>query len=202
MFQSSDHHSAGHESGSSEPATSSSVQPGDITRPSDVVQPGDVTRPGDAQPSSAPAHLSAAVSRPANDLDSAPQQYDSLDYEADPLLRLERNARSTRQAVIYFVAVLLIPILVAFIIALISRSSGGVYCTTDEGTWLCSDAWRIAFGLVPALISLFSLFGAAFLCYQKWKSFQRWRAWLGVTILLIPYTMSWVTTTGSLYLQH
>lgn len=121
---------------------------------------------------------------------------------SDSLLRLERNARSTKQAIIYFVAVLITPIVAAVIVAFISRASGGVYCSADASAYLCTDGWRIAFGLIPAFISLFSLFGAAYLCYTKWKSFQRWRAWLGVTILMIPYTMSWVTTTGSLYLQH
>lgn len=123
-------------------------------------------------------------------------------YEADPLLRLERNAASTRQALWYLGVAILLPIIVGFTLALVSRSSGGPYCERDASAWLCSSSWILLFGLIPSAIALVEMFIAAYLCYRKWKTFQRWRTWLAVVVLMVPYTMSWVTSTGALIISQ
>ena len=62
--------------------------------------------------------------------DSHPENTDSLSRmdphaEFDPLFRLERNRTSTHNAISYAVAVPAITFLVAFVIAMISRTMGG-----------------------------------------------------------------------------
>ncbi|WP_238597052.1 hypothetical protein [Corynebacterium heidelbergense] len=133
---------------------------------------------------------------PPSDRPGPPSQ---LDYEADPLLRLEHNERSTRQAIRYFIAVPVVTLLTALVIALISRGLGGPYCDDGVG-WLCSRSAQIWFAVLPGLISIGGFFGAAWICYLKWKNHTRWRPWIGVVWFLMPFMLMWVTSTGALLL--
>ena len=61
--------------------------------------------------------------------DSTPSKPSQLDYELDPLLRLEQHTRSTHQAIVYVIVVPLITLLAAGIILIISHNQGGPIAT-------------------------------------------------------------------------
>lgn len=124
-----------------------------------------------------------------------------LDYEADPLARLERNNRSTKQAIIYFFAIPGTAAAIALITAIVSRMVGGPFCDADSSAWLCTQGFRLFFHIVPAVVCFFGLFGAAYICYYKWKRRQRWRPWIAVIWFLMPIAIGWsVNSTAMLML--
>ena len=104
--------------------------------------------------------------------DSHPENTDSLSRmdphaEFDPLFRLERNRTSTHNAISYAVAVPAITFLVAFVIAMISRTMGG----TLLGAWIT---------------------------YRVWAHYGRWRPWLAILWVLVPFTLLWMTSFGTM----
>lgn len=125
-----------------------------------------------------------------------------LDYEADPLLRLERNNRSTRQAVVFFFGIILLTSVTAFAIWLVSISTGGPYCDADASANLCSATYRLLFMIIPPAIAAFGLFGGAWIAYLKWKSHQRWRPWIAVIWMIMPFTLAWVISAGTMMIGH
>ena len=90
--------------------------------------------------------------------DSHPENTDSLSRmdphaEFDPLFRLERNRTSTHNAISYAVAVPAITFLVAFVIAMISRTMGGPLCNAGVSTWICSRTFEGALRTMASLAS-------------------------------------------------
>lgn len=134
------------------------------------------------------------------DRPSAPTE---LDYEADPLLRLERNNRSTRQAIWFFVGVIVATTLSAILIWISSKVIGGPYCEADSSAQLCSRTFQLLFAIIPTSVAFFGLFGSAFITYYKWKNHQRWRPWVAVIWFIMPFCMAWITSVGAyLLLDH
>lgn len=134
------------------------------------------------------------------DRPSAPTE---LDYEADPLLRLERNNKSTRQAIWFFVGVIVATTLSAILIWISSKVIGGPYCDADSSAQLCSRTFQLLFAIVPTSVAFFGLFGSAFITYYKWKNHQRWRPWVAVIWFIMPFCMAWITSVGAyLLLDH
>lgn len=121
-----------------------------------------------------------------------------LDYEADPLLRLERNNRSTRQAIWFFFSIIILTFISAFAIWIASQAGGGPYCDADETAILCSDLYRWLFAIIPPAISMFGLFGGAWIAYLKWRSHQRWRPWIAVIWFIMPFSIAWVVSVGAI----
>ena len=147
-----------------------------------------------SQPAGSPSYASA-LDRPG-----APSE---LDYEADPLLRLERNNKSTRQAIWFFVGVIVSTTLSAILIWIASKVIGGPYCEADSSAQLCSRTFQLLFSIVPTSIAFFGLFGSAFITYYKWKNHQRWRPWVAVIWFIMPFCMAWITSVGAyLLLDH
>lgn len=147
----------------------------------------------------------------ANDLDfpgelsdlDRPGAPSELDYEADPLLRLERNNKSTRQAIRFFIGVIVSTTLSAILIWVASKAVGGPYCEADSSAQLCSRTFQLLFAIVPTSLAFFSLFGSAFITYYKWKKHQRWRPWVAVIWFIMPFCMAWITSVGAyLILDH
>lgn len=120
-----------------------------------------------------------------------------LDYEADPLLRLERNNRSTRNAVIFFCVIIAATFGSALIIYIASQTVGGPLCEADQSAMLCSDTFRWVFALVPTAIAVFGQFGSAWITYTQWRDRLRWRPWLAVVWFIMPFTLAWVISVGS-----
>lgn len=147
-----------------------------------------------SQPAGSPSYASA-LDRPG-----APSE---LDYEADPLLRLERNNKSTRQAIWFFVGVIVSTTLSAILIWIASKVIGGPYCEADSSAQLCSRTFQLLFSIVPTSIAFFGLFGSAFITYYKWRNHQRWRPWVAVIWFIMPFCMAWITSVGAyLLIDH
>lgn len=125
-----------------------------------------------------------------------------LDYEADPLLRLERNNRSTRQAIMFFIGTIVLTSVTAFLIWMASAITGGPYCDADATAILCSSTYRLMFMIIPPAIAAFGLFGGAWIAYLKWKKHQRWRPWIAVIWFIMPFTLAWVISAGSMLIGH
>ena len=125
-----------------------------------------------------------------------------LDYEADPLARLERNNRSTKQAIIFFFAVPGIAAFLALGTTIISRIVGGPYCDADSSAWLCTEGFRLFFHIAPALVCFFGLFGAAYICYYKWKRHQRWRPWIAVIWFIMPVAIGWSVNSAAMLILN
>ncbi|MEZ2122049.1 MULTISPECIES: hypothetical protein [unclassified Corynebacterium] len=132
-------------------------------------------------------------------LDSAPRRGASdLDYEADPLLRLERNNSSTRQAIVFALAVPPLTFLTAFVIAMISRAHGGPLCDAGTSIWICSRTYEILFPVIPGLVTLGGTFGAAYITYRRWARYERWRPWLAALWPLMLFSLAWITGVGTM----
>ncbi|WP_296215863.1 hypothetical protein [uncultured Corynebacterium sp.] len=146
--------------------------------------------------------VSAGPRPDTSDLDS-PGAPTELDYEADPLLRLERNNKSTRQAIWFFIGVIVTTTLSALVIWGASKAVGGPYCEADSSAQLCSRTFQLLFAIVPTSVAFFGLFGSAFITYRKWKTHQRWRPWIAVIWFIMPFCMAWITSVGAyLILDH
>lgn len=137
-------------------------------------------------------------SRTDTSWDTTPASPSEIDYEADPLLRLERNNRSTKQALAFFVGTIVVTAVVAIAVAIVSAVSGGPYCDADPSANLCSAGHRIAFMALPTSTALLGLFGSAWIAYLKWRKHQRWRPWLAAVWFLMPFALSWVVTAGTM----
>ncbi|MDK8869985.1 hypothetical protein [Corynebacterium macclintockiae] len=147
-----------------------------------------------SQPDGSPSYASA-LDRPG-----VPSE---LDYEADPLLRLERNNKSTRQAIWFFAGVIVSTTLSAILIWIASKVIAGPYCEADSSAQLCSRTFQLLFSIVPTSIAFFGLFGSAFITYYKWKNHQRWRPWVAVIWFIMPFCMAWITSVGAyLLIDH
>lgn len=130
--------------------------------------------------------------------DSAPSRPSDLDYEADPLLRLERNNRSSTQAIVFFFGIIFATTISAIVIWVLSLTMGGPYCDRDDTAQLCSRGFQLIFSLVPTSIAMFGLFGGAFIAYLKWRRHERWRPWIAVVWFIMPFSMAWVTSIGAM----
>ncbi|MBI8999865.1 hypothetical protein JDV76_02595 [Corynebacterium sp. CCM 8864] len=132
-------------------------------------------------------------------LDYAPRKGASaLDYEADPLLRLERNNSSTRQAIIYAFSIPPLTFLTAFVVAMISRTQSGPLCDAGTSDWICSRTYEILFPVIPGLVTLGGTLGAAWITYRRWARYERWRPWLAALWPLMLFTLAWTTGVGTM----
>lgn len=120
------------------------------------------------------------------------------DAPGDPLERLERNERSGKQAYIYAGSVFGLTVVTAIIIAIIGAITGGPLCDAGKSVFVCSRAFELAFPLIPGAISFFGAAGCFWMTYLKWRSFQRWRPWLAMCWVLLPWTLAWMTGTFSI----
>lgn len=119
------------------------------------------------------------------------------DYQEDPLLRLERNNKSTRNAFIFFFGTVGLTLGIALVIGLIGRIIGGPRCTAGEATWLCTQGIESAFWVVPGVLSFIAMFLSVYITYDKWRRHQRWRPWIAVIWFLMPYALGWMTSAGA-----
>lgn len=132
-------------------------------------------------------------------LDQAPRRGSSdLDYEADPLLRLERNNTSTRQAIIYGFTVPVLTFLTAFVVATISRTQGGPLCDAGTADWICTRTHEILFPVIPGIVATGGTLGAAWITYRRWARYERWRPWLAALWPLMLFTLGWITSVGTM----
>ena len=109
------------------------------------------------------------------------------DYEADPLERLERNERSTRQAVRY--GVVSAGLVIVFVTVL------GATIGFDTGAGF--TAKRLEVLLPPLLLAICLALGATWQTYRRWKFHIRWRPWLWLTQLMWIGATAYMLLVGS-----
>lgn len=113
----------------------------------------------------------------------------------NPLDRLERNIRTGRRAYWYTGAVLLATVAAAIIIAVAGAVAGGPLCEAGYSRFICSHTFEILFPLIPSSIALAGALGGFWQCYIAWKRFERWRPWIAMVWVLLPWALLWMTGT-------
>lgn len=131
----------------------------------------------------------------ANRVPPEPASAESLASSQDPAVLAQRNRASTRQAIWYLVAVVAITLVLAGVLGLIARASGGPLCEAGEETWLCTDFWQLWWPILVSLPPVIGLLSAAVIMVRKLNGYVRWRPWMGVFWFLVVFTMSWLTMT-------
>ncbi|MBN9644354.1 hypothetical protein JZY06_06990 [Corynebacterium sp. CCM 8862] len=116
----------------------------------------------------------------------------------DPLLRLEDNRKSVRNAIVFAVMIPLLTLTTGLIIALISRSQGGPICDSGHSNWICTRTYEIIFPVLPGVISFGGLIIACGITWRQWAQDRYWQPWLGIIWLLIPFTLLWATGVGAM----
>lgn len=119
-----------------------------------------------------------------------------VDFELDPLLRLERHQRSGKQAIAFGLAVPILTLLTAFVVAGVSRVRGGPICDAGESTWICTRNFEILYPLIPWGVSLIGFGAGLFITLRKWKTYQAWRHWLVMVWFLSIFCIGWFIATG------
>lgn len=113
---------------------------------------------------------------------------------SDPLEQQQKNERSSRQALIYLFAVPVVTFLSAYLLAWVSRLVGGPICDAGDAVWICSRASELWWPIITSMIAFGGMLGSAWILYDKYRNFTRWRAWMGVLWVLIPFSMLWGTS--------
>lgn len=130
-----------------------------------------------------------------------PGSFDDFVNQEDPLVLAERNRRSSKQAIRYLIAALVTTFLFGFVMLLIMRlHAGGDTCTAVEGRFLCTFAHQKAWAVIVSLPPIAFLVGSMFIMVRKLRSYVRWRPWMGVFWVLVPFTMWVLTVTVQVYL--
>ena len=124
-----------------------------------------------------------------------PQSAEELASSTDPVLQQERNRRSTRQALAWLAGTILLTAGGGFLLALVTRLIGGPLCDAGEAAWLCTRSAQIWWPLVTSTVAMAGVIGCAVIMVRKLKSYTRWRPWMGVFWVLIPFAMMWMLQT-------
>ncbi len=124
----------------------------------------------------------------------AADSFDDLADQPDPLELQRKNTQSTRQALIYMVAVPVVTFVSAYLLAWVARAQGGPFCDAGEAVWLCSRAAELWWPISTSTIAFGGMLGCAWILYDKYRRYLRWRAWMGVLWMLIPFSMLWATS--------
>ena len=131
----------------------------------------------------------------ANLLPPTPSSAEELAESEDPVRRAERNRASTRQALWYLAVILVGTFLTGGLLAVLARALGGPLCTPDGADWLCSEASQTWWPIAASVTPIAGLIGCGVIMVRKLKSYLRWRPWMGVFWVLVPFTMWWLTYT-------
>lgn len=119
---------------------------------------------------------------------------ESLADQPDPVEVKKQNEKSSRQAVIYLLAVPLITFISAYLLAWVARLQGGPICEAGDAVWICSRSSELWWPIGTSLIAFGGMLGSAWILYDKYRKYLRWRAWMGVLWVLIPFSMLWGTS--------
>jgi len=144
------------------------------------------------------------MEHPENDLQSdadypnrfrpAPQSFEDLANQPDPLVEALANRRSTRQAIAWALATPLLTGIVALLLAALARSLGGPLCESGQATWICSRSAEIWWPLATSAVPVIGLLGSGIIMYKKYLNYTRWSPWMGTFWFLVPFCMLWMTT--------
>lgn len=120
--------------------------------------------------------------------------FTDLSNLTDPMEQQRKNQQSSRQAVIYLFAVPAVTFISAYLLAWVSRLMGGPLCDAGEAVWFCSRSAQLWWPIVTSVIAFGGMLGCAWMLYDKYRKYLRWRAWMGVLWVLIPFSMLWATS--------
>ncbi|WP_293954887.1 hypothetical protein [uncultured Corynebacterium sp.] len=112
----------------------------------------------------------------------------------DPMEQQRKNEQSSRQAFIYLFAAPLVTVIAAYLLAWVARMQGGPICDAGDAVWICSRAAELWWPIVTSLIAFGGMLGCAWILYDKYRKFLRWRGWMGVLWIHIPLSMLWATS--------
>ena len=116
--------------------------------------------------------------------------------QPDPKEVNARNEASTKQALWFAGGTVAATFLVAGILALVSRMTGGPLCEAGEATWLCTATWRTIWAVVSSIPPVAGIIGCAIIMVRKLNRYERWMPWMGVFWLpIVPFAMWWLTIT-------
>ena len=124
-----------------------------------------------------------------------PQTAEDLASSTDPVVQQERNRRSNRQALTWMVCTIVLTIGGGLLLALVTRLLGGPLCEAGEARWLCTRSAQIWWPIVTSIFAMGGVIGCAIIMVRKLNSFTRWRPWMGVFWVLIPFAMMWMVQT-------
>lgn len=131
-------------------------------------------------------------------MDRPRRRFSKLDLEMDPLLRLEDNRKSVRNAIIFAIMIPVVTLFTGLVIALISRSQGGPICDSGYSNWICTRTYEILFPVLPGIVSFGGLLVACGITWRQWAQDRYWQPWLGIIWILIPFTLLWATGVGAM----
>lgn len=123
-----------------------------------------------------------------------PRNFDDLADSIDPVVQAELNRQSTRQAFTWLFSIPVATFLVAGLLLLVTRALGGERCEAGEAAWLCSQASQIWWPIVTSIIPVIGVLGCAVIMVRKIRGYTRWRPWMGVFWIMVPFAMIWMTT--------
>ncbi|MCZ9310328.1 hypothetical protein ACUY3K_10465 [Corynebacterium uberis] len=123
-----------------------------------------------------------------------PHSLEELADATDPEVQLARNKASTRQALWWLGIVLLGSPIISALLAALCRMIGGPLCETGANTWLCSRTAEIWWALGSCALPTFGAIGCGVMMVIKLQRYTRWRAWMGVFWVLVPYAMLWMVS--------
>ncbi len=120
--------------------------------------------------------------------------FTDLSNMPDPLEQQRKNEQSSRQALIYLFAAPAVTVIAAYLLAWVARMQGGPICEAGDAMWICSRAAELWWPIVTSIIAFGGMLGCAWILYDKYRKFLRWRGWMGVLWIHIPLSMLWATS--------
>lgn len=130
-----------------------------------------------------------------------PQSFDELADSPDPLARAEANRRSSRQAWQYLLLAVVTSIGFAILLAFGMRMfADPSACADFGGRLMCSQSQQQWWAIIASLPPIGFLIGTMVIMIRKLNRYLRWRPWMGVFWVMVPFTMWCLTVTVQVYL--
>ncbi|MBX8995163.1 hypothetical protein HCH15_03050 [Corynebacterium testudinoris] len=127
-----------------------------------------------------------------------PQSPEELASWLDPVVQAERNRQSSRQALQFLAAIPAITFVLGLGLLVVFRLIGGPECVAGEAVWLCTRTSQIVWPLVTSIVPIIGVLGCAIIMTRKLNSYTRWRPWMGVFWVMVPFCMVWLITAGQI----
>ena len=88
-----------------------------------------------------------------------------------------------------------------FLLALVTRLMGGPLCDAGEAAWLCTRSAQIWWPIVTSIFAMGGVIGCAVIMVRKLNNYTRWRPWMGIFWVLIPFAMMWMLQTWQILIM-
>ena len=139
----------------------------------------------------------------ANLQQPTPHNADELADQVDPAVLAERNKQSSRQAWRYLFLALISSLVFALVLGIIFRFvAGPETCAAADARLLCTETLQKTWAVVVSLPPIAFLIGSMIIMMRKLRNYVRWRPWMGVFWVLVPFTMWTLTVTVQVWLSE